>query len=152
MNAHVRKLIMATYKARARKAHLRGDVAAQVRSSTDWRSLATEAEARRAPRWLWWKTRTKEERRWGRSPSMTVTLELVAGGAVRVSVGDYAEASTASRDFIARHGVGASSLGAHHGEVLVGTHLVARVAFNGRVFGPQPDAWRRAALYEPDAA
>ncbi len=152
MDAHARKLIMETYKARARKAYLRGDVAAQVRSSTDWRSLATEAEARRAPRWLWWKTRPKEERRWGRFPSMTVTFELVGGEAVLVPVGDFAEASAVSRDIIARHGAGTSSLGAHHGEVLVGTQLVARVAYNGRVFGPQADAWRQAVLYEPRAA
>lgn len=148
MDASARKMIMETYKARTHKAFMRGDAVAQVRSATDWRSLATEGEARRAPHWLCWKARPKEEKRWGRQPGMTVALELLGRDAVRFPVADYAEASSVARAFILRNVATAASLGARHGEVLVGTHLVARVAFSGRVSTPHPDAWRQEALYE----
>jgi len=52
-----KKETMAGLKALAKKAHDRGDVVMREQYSNNWRELASDAEAARAPQYLSWSTR-----------------------------------------------------------------------------------------------
>ena len=60
MEAKKRKEIMRQFKSLAREADRRGDVVARRQEASNWRELATDAEAQKAPAYLTWCGR------WGR--------------------------------------------------------------------------------------
>lgn len=49
-----RRETMRALAQRAKDYDRRGDVVLRRQAATEWRELATQAEARRAPRYLWW--------------------------------------------------------------------------------------------------
>ena len=57
MTAKKRNDLMKQYRANAKNADSRGDVVARRQASDNWRELATDSEASRAPRYLTWSGR-----------------------------------------------------------------------------------------------
>ena len=77
------------------------------------------------------------------TPGMTVRLTARES----VPVADLAAASLACRRYIAESGLGGSEW--RGGAVHDGKRLVARVSYNGRVWGPGPWAPGQSPLLEP---
>ena len=64
---------------------------------------------------------------------MIVTLHQCGTPQKSVDVATVEEASRVVTDWQDERGMGASDMGARHGEVHEGTDLVARISYNGRV-------------------
>ena len=64
---------------------------------------------------------------------MTLTLHQRGTAPKSVDVSTLAEASRVLTTWQDEQGMGASDMGARHGEVHLGTDLVAEISYNGRV-------------------
>jgi hypothetical protein len=54
MTTQKRKDLMKQFAENAKRYDLAGDAILREGSANNWRELATEAEAKRAPRYIWW--------------------------------------------------------------------------------------------------
>ena len=54
MTAKDRRRLMRRYAEVAKERDAADDVVLRRQAADDWRDLATDAEARRAPKYLWW--------------------------------------------------------------------------------------------------
>jgi hypothetical protein len=66
-----------------------------------------------------------------------------------VEVHDWADASAKFREWIDENGYGMSQLDAGSGDIMQGGELVARVSYNGRVWGPEKWTQQTRPIWEP---